>query len=174
LIFVILTLGFVTTTPLQRRNFTSPQNQRKMENDKVIQSIKNLFAGADERNWPKVQSVMAKTVLLDYTSMTGGSPSTQTPEQITDAWAAFLPGFDKTHHQLSGFKTKLNGNIAHVHYTGKADHVIGNEVWTVEGNYDTDLQKENSNWLVTKHKFNFARQSGNTNLPAMATKIIQQ
>jgi fermentation-respiration switch protein FrsA (DUF1100 family) len=174
LIIIITALIIVTGATAYTQNKFQPQNQSKMENDMVIQSIKNLFAGADERNWQKVQSVMAKTVLLDYTSMTGGSPSIQAPEQITDAWAAFLPGFDKTHHQLSGFEIKLNGNTANVHYTGKAEHLIGNEVWTVEGNYDTELRKENSNWLVTKHKFNFTRQSGNTNLPGMATKIIQQ
>jgi hypothetical protein len=55
-----------------------------MENEKIVLSIKNLFEGADERNWQKVQNSMVKTVLLDYTSMTGGNPSTQTRQQIAD------------------------------------------------------------------------------------------
>ena len=145
-----------------------------MEVEKIIQSIADLFAGADERNWQKVRSVMANTVLLDYTSMAGGNPATLTPQQITDAWAAFLPGFDKTHHQLSGFEVDVKGDMATAHYAGKADHLIGEETWTVEGTYDTGLQKDNGQWLIVSHKLNFIKQSGNTNLPAQATQIIKQ
>ena len=143
-----------------------------METEKIKQSISDLFAGADERNWQKVQSVMANTVLLDYTSMVGGDPATLTPQQIAGAWAAFLPGFDKTYHQLSAFEVNVNGATATAHYSGKADHFIGNETWTVEGTYDTELQKEDDEWRVTKHKLNFTAHSGNTNLPAKATEII--
>ena len=145
-----------------------------MEVEKIIQSIADLFAGADERNWQKVQSVMANSVLLDYTSMAGGNPAIMTPQQVTGAWAAFLPGFDKTYHQLSGFEVKVNGDTATAHYAGKADHFIGKETWTVEGTYDTELQKDNSRWLIIKHKLNFTKQSGNTNLPGQATQIINQ
>jgi hypothetical protein len=144
-----------------------------MENEKIVLSIKNLFEGADERNWQKVQNSMLKTVLLDYTSMTGGNASAQTRQQIADTWAAFLPGFDKTHHQLWGFDVNVKENIANVHYTGKADHFINNEVWTVEGTYETEVQKENNQWLIAKHKFNLTKQSGNLNLPAIATQLIQ-
>jgi len=150
----------------------SQQKPTKMEKEKILQAIQNLFAGADERNWQKVQSVMGENVLLDYTSMTGGTPTNLTPKQITDAWAGFLPGFDKTHHQLSGFEVKTNGATSTVRYTGKADHFIGSEVWIVEGTYDTELQKEKDRWVVIKHKFNFLKQSGNTNLPATATQVM--
>ncbi len=68
------------------------KNSNKLEKEKIIQTISSIFIGADERNWQKVQIAMAKNVLLDYTSMVGGNPATQKPQQITDAWAAFLPG----------------------------------------------------------------------------------
>jgi len=42
------------------------------------------------------------------------------------------------------------------------------DLWTVEGTYDAELQKQNGNWRVTKLKFNLSKQSGNTNLPAEA------
>jgi SnoaL-like domain len=166
---VIILSGIIAFT----QNGPQVENESKMEKEKIIQSLKNLFAGADERDWQKVQGVMATNVLLDYTSMNGGSPTTQTPQQITDAWAAFLPGFDKTHHQLSKFEVSLQDTIANVHYFGKADHFIDKEVWTVEGTYDSELKKESNHWLVTKHKFNFIKQSGNTDLPAIASKKVQ-
>ena len=145
-----------------------------MEQEKIIHSLIDVFAGADERNWQKIQHVMANTVLLDYTSMAGGNPAILTPQQITNSWEAFLPGFDKTFHQLSGFELKVTGNTATVHYAGKADHFIGKETWTVEGTYDSELKKDNDLWLVTKHKFNFIKQSGNINLPTRAIQIINQ
>jgi hypothetical protein len=144
-----------------------------MEKEKIIQIISSIFSNTDKRNWQNVQSGISENVLLDFTSMVGGNPSSQTPQQITNAWAAVLPGFDKTHHQLSNFQGTIKDNIANFHYTGKADHFIGNEVWTVEAAYETELKKENDKWLVTKHKLNLIKQSGNTNLPAQAIQNVK-
>lgn len=143
-----------------------------MEGQKITQSITTLFKGADERDWQKVRGVMAKNVLLDYSAMSGAEPSMQSPEQITDMWACFLPGFDKTHHHVSGFHVKLHGNKANVHYIGKTEHFIGDEVWTVDGAYDTELEKEGDKWLITAHKFNFEKQSGNTGLVKLAKQKL--
>lgn len=95
-----------------------------MEKEKIIQIISSIFSNTDKRNWQNVQSGMSENVLLDFTSMVGGNPSSQTPQQITNAWAAVLPGFDKTHHQLSNFQGTIKDNIANFHYTGKADALL--------------------------------------------------
>ena len=170
----------ITTAAITLCGFTAmgqtnsvKQNSTKMEEGKIIQTIKNLFVGADERNWAKVENTMADSVLLDFSSMTGESPSSKTSKQIAGNWAAVLPGFDKTHHQLSNFEVTQDGNIATVHYNGKADHFIGKDIWTVEGSYDTELLKTNGNWSITKHKLNFTNQSGNINLPAKAIEIMK-
>lgn len=144
----------------------------KMQN--TMKPITDLFAGADERNWTKVRSTMAPHVLLDYTSLAGGSPATLTPKQITDAWETVLPGFDRTHHQLFDFRVTENGDKAHASFSGKADHFIKADVWTVEATYDADLQKTDGNWLVTSLTLHLTRQSGNTNLPAQAAKNIHK
>jgi hypothetical protein len=145
-----------------------------MENAKIIQAITTIFKSADEHNWKSIESVMLKTVLLDYTSFTGGEPAVLTPNQITESWAEFLPGFDKTHHQLSNFNVTINNNVAHATYSGKADHFIGNEIWTVEGNYESELNNINGQWLVSTLKFNFKKQTGNTGLPAEATARMKK
>ena len=141
---------------------------------KIIDIISTVFSSVDERNWKKIQSVMADKVLLDYTSLNGGEPEKQTPEEITIAWAAMLPGFDKTHHQVSNFKIDTNGDTTLVHYNGKGDHFLGEEVWTAEGTFDTELEKEDDEWLITKHKFNVEKQSGNTELPKKAKQIVKR
>jgi hypothetical protein len=140
-----------------------------MENKKIIEAITTIFKGADEHNWKSIESVMSDMVLLDYTSFVGGEPAALSPKQITESWAGFLPGFDKTHHQLSNFNITIENDVAHITYTGKADHFIGEEAWTVEGTYETELINSNANWVVTKLKFNFEKQSGNMDLPAIVT-----
>jgi hypothetical protein len=140
-----------------------------MENKKIIEAITTIFKGADEHNWKSIESVMSDMVLLDYTSFVGGEPAALSPKQITESWAGFLPGFDKTHHQLSNFNITIENDVAHITYKGKADHFIGEEAWTVEGTYETELINSNANWLVTKLKFNFEKQSGDMGFPAIAT-----
>jgi SnoaL-like domain len=147
---------------------------KRMENQKAILSIIAIFKGADNHDWTSVENVMTKNVLLDYTSFTGGEPAMLTPKQITDSWAGFLPGFDNTDHQLTNFKVDINHTFATVTCEGKADHFIDEKVWTVEGNYETELVQENDNWLVSKLKFNFSQQSGNLKLPAEATNCIKK
>lgn len=144
----------------------------KMENI-LTQQISVLFAGADERNWSKVSSVMDKQVLLDYSSMSGNPATLLFPEQITQAWAAFLPGFDRTNHTLSNFKAQFKNDHATVHYTGKADHFLDGEVWTVEGEYETELVHKGDQWLINKHKFHFQKQNGSTELPGKAAEKME-
>ena len=141
-----------------------------MEKDKIIQTFSAVFAGADERDWAKVQNAMAANVLLDYSSLSGNPAATLSSEKIIETWKGFLPGFDRTHHQLSEFEVEINQAVANVHCRGKADHFIGKEAWTVEGTYDGELEVKNSNWVVTKLAFHLTRQTGNTTLPAEALK----
>lgn len=145
-----------------------------MEQEIITQVIQTLFAETDKRNWPTVMATMSDHVLLDYTSMAGGAPVELTPQQIVTAWAAVLPGFDRTHHQLSQFEIREQDTTATAHYLGKAEHFIDDEVWIVEGSYDTELRKENNAWHITAHKLNLSGQSGNTELPAMAAAKVQQ
>lgn len=144
-----------------------------MENENIIQTVSAIFSGADEHNWPKVQNAMAESVLLDYASLSGNPAATLSSKDIIESWKGFLPGFDKTHHQLSNFKVAQKNNITAVRCDGKADHFIGKEVWTVEGNYEAELSKENNYWVVTKLEFNCSKQSGNLNLPALAVENIK-
>ena len=171
----IITTAAITVcglTAISQTNSITIQS-KKMEQEKIIQTVKNLFNGADEHNWTKVENSMGDSVLIDFSSMTGEASSIKTAKQIAGNWATFLPGFDKTHHRLSNFQVTQNDNTATVHYNGKADHFIGKDVWTVEGTYDTELSNTNNNWVITKHKLNFTKQSGNTNLPAKAIEIMK-
>lgn len=139
----------------------------------IINQITTIFSSVDERNWKKIERVMADKVLLDYTSLNGGEASLLTPQEITTAWAAMLPGFDRTHHQVSDFDINADGNMAAVHYNGRGDHFLGNEVWSAIGTFDTELRKTQGEWRITKHTFNMEKQDGNTQLPLKAKQIVK-
>ncbi|KAA8479717.1 fermentation-respiration switch protein FrsA (DUF1100 family) [Arcticibacter tournemirensis] len=140
----------------------------------IIRQINKLFTGVDDRNWQEVMSVMYETVLLDYSSMNGNPANMLTPKEITDAWAAFLPGFDKTYHQLSQFELQPLGTHLTAHFKGLAEHWLGDECWTVEGSYDMVFNFINGVWLLTEMKFNFEKQNGNTELPGLITTRINK
>ncbi|MBC7937259.1 MAG: PhzA/PhzB family protein [Rhizobacter sp.] len=166
-------LIFAGTLLVASTAFSQSNSKIKMETI-ITEQVNTLFAGADERNWNKVKSVMDNQVLLDYSSMTGSSSSNLTPKQIITAWAAFLPGFDRTNHKLSGFKIEINGDEAVAIYIGKADHYLNSEVWTVEGSYNTKLKRVGENWLINAHTFNFEKQGGNIGLPTEASKKMER
>jgi hypothetical protein len=144
-----------------------------MENEKIIETISAVFSGADERNWEKVQNAMAHNVLLDYASLSGSPAAVLPSKQIIETWKNFLPGFDRTHHQLSNFQVTPEGNAAKVHCNGKADHFIDKDVWTVEGTYDAEVMQTDGQWVATMLKFNLSKQSGNTSLPARAIEKLK-
>lgn len=139
----------------------------------ITEKVQHLFGGADECDWQKVAATMHDTVLLDYSSMNGHPAEALTPAQITGMWAAFLPGFDKTRHQLSELSVDEQGNTAAVHFNGVASHWIGSRCWIVEGSYDVTLGQFDNDWQVTAMTFNFERQSGDTGLPVLALERLK-
>ena len=141
--------------------------------EQIILQVQKLFAGADERNWKKVKSVMHEQVLLDYSSMTGNPAKTLTPQDICDAWSQFLPGFDRTNHVLSQFNVEANDKEALVRYFGKADHYLGGELWTVDGSYETRLICKSGGWLIQSQTFKFEKQDGEAKLAGKAIERTQ-
>lgn len=119
------------------------QENCTMKNEEIIQTIRQVFDGADERNWSKIESSLAPEVLLDYTSMSGGEPARLTPQQIITAWKGLLPGFKSTHHQTGNYTIAVNGREATAHFHGLALHYLpgaaGGEYWIVSGTYDYKL-----------------------------------
>ena len=146
-------------------------NSNGQEMHNIQETINKLFIATDAQDWEGVHQCFAEKVILDYSSMTGNPAAEVTPQQITDSWKSILPGFDATHHQVGNFVIEEDGNSAKVFCYGTATHFLENDkenVWTVVGTYDFDLEKEARAWKISKMKFNFKYQSGNLNLPQLA------
>jgi len=143
-----------------------------MDTQLIIETVQNIFIGADEKNWELCRSSFADIVCVDYTSLAGGVPAETRSEDVIAAWQEFLPKFHTTHHQLGNFTVRQTGDFATISFYGTATHFLpndsGNNVWTVVGTYDASLRRSGNGWKVATMKFNFKYQDGNLNLPALA------
>jgi hypothetical protein len=143
-----------------------------MDKLKIIETVNQFFISVDYRDWKKVKTIFNDKVLLDYTSMTGGQPSVLTSDQIIDSWKGFLPGFDKTHHQIGNYLIETDSDLTKVFCYITATHYLDNEsknnLWIVVGSYDFELSMNDKNWRITKMKFNLKYTDGNNDLPKMA------
>ncbi|MEM9545538.1 MAG: nuclear transport factor 2 family protein [Bacteroidota bacterium] len=153
--------------------FSLTTNAQEM--NKIQERINALFVAADQHDWEEVEQCFSKTVILDYTSMTGQPAAKLSPKQIVESWRSILPGFQYTHHQTGNFIIEEEGGRAEVYCYGTAFHYLENDndhMWTVVGSYDFDLEKETDTWTISKMKFNFKFQNGNPNLPQMAIQRL--
>ena len=142
-----------------------------MNTQDVIETVQNIFIGADNKDWDLCLAAFAGKVVLDYTSLNGGEPSCIDAEEIIETWRNFLPRFKSTHHQLGNFTIHAVGEHAEVYCYGTAFHYFpnstGNNVWTVVGTYDISVQRLKDTWRVTALKFNFKFADGNLEIPNM-------
>lgn len=143
----------------------------------IIDVVNGIFINTDERKWAVVESYFADNVELDYTSMVGGKPASLTPKQIIESWKGILPGFESTHHKIGNYVVKNNNDQANLFCYGTASHYLpvedGRPLWIVVGTYDFHLAKKNDEWKVDKMKFNYKYQSGNLNLPILASEKLK-
>ena len=170
--FALLTMGCKETDKKQINE------EVIMDNQQIEMAVNKLFISVDNRDWDNVKLIFSDTVLLDYTSMAGGQPSTLKSSQIIDSWKGILPGFDKTHHQLGNFIIETDSDASKVFCYGIATHYLANEskenIWTVVGSYDLELKIINNTWRITKMKFNLKYIDGNNDLPKMAQERLKK
>ncbi len=116
----------------------------------IVESITSIAAGADRHDWDRVRAAMSDEITTDYTSLFGGEPVTQPADDLVKGWAAFLPGFDSTHHMVTNHTvTSASPNMATAEADFTATHRIGGALWVLGGRYIYRLDKSDSRWLVT-------------------------
>ena len=145
-------------------------NAQHMESPKDV--VVDLFVATNERDWDTVLESFGPQVSLDYSSMTGNPATELNPQEIVTAWKGILPGFESTHHQIGNILEHVDEDKATVFCYGTATHYLTDEsgnIWTVVGSYDFEIIKNSEgNWKISKMKFNFKYQDGNTTLPEKA------
>ncbi|MEM9210039.1 MAG: nuclear transport factor 2 family protein [Pseudomonadota bacterium] len=135
----------------------------------IERSITDIAAGADRADWPRVRSAFADTVTVDYTSLWGGDPVTQPADDLVAGWAAFLPGFDATHHIVTNHTITEQGEAfatAEADFT--ATHRIEDELWVLGGRYMYEFTAQDGRWLVTSLTMTALWEDGDRALVAEA------
>jgi len=148
------------------------QLQQLMEKEQVKETVNQLFISTDNRDWPKVKSLFASTVLFDMTSMAGGEPSTLTSQEIVDGWDQGLKALKAIHHQAGNYIININQEGAEVFCYGTASHYLPNQsgqnTRTFVGSYNFHLHKEGGQWRIDRFKFNLKYIDGNRDLEGSA------
>ncbi|MEQ9693519.1 nuclear transport factor 2 family protein [Shimia sp. SDUM112013] len=135
----------------------------------ISRLITDIAAGADRHEWSRVRSAFGETVTVDYSSLWGGMPLTQSAEDLVAAWAGFLPGFDITHHMVTNHTiTAKEGNTATAEADFTATHRIGTEIWVLGGRYSYGFEKTGADWAITSLTMTALWETGDRSLVTIA------
>ena len=137
----------------------------------IMDTITDIAAGADRHQWDRVRRAFADEVTLDYTSLWGGTPTTQAVDDIIRQWSGFLPGFDETQHLVTNHTiTSLEGAKATAEADFQATHRIGTDLWVLTGHYRYELVKVDAAWKVSALTMTATHETGDRGLVARAAE----
>lgn len=131
----------------------------------IIDTITDVAAGADRHQWERVRNALSSEVTLDYTSLWGGSPTTQSGADIVAQWSGFLPGFDQTLHLVTNHAIVESGQdkaVAEADF--QASHRIGQDLWVLLGHYRYQLAKQDGDWKITGLTMVYTHEWGDRDL----------
>ena len=138
----------------------------------IAETCTRMAVHADRREWTLLRGLFADKVLLDYTSLNGGEPVRLAPQEIVDAWAATLGGFDATQHLIANHLVQVDGDRAVCTASFQATHRLatphGAPLWTLGGDYRWELARTGGRWLITSVVMTATWGDGNKDLPAQA------
>lgn len=132
----------------------------------IVESVGTL---ADTRNFEDLAELYDAEVMVDYSSLSGEPAELKSPIGLMTQWAATLPGFDRTRHDLSNVRAEVDGPEATATADVTADHWIGGDHWQVSGRYDYRLAREDGAWAITAMTFTVEDEEGSRDVfgPAM-------
>jgi hypothetical protein len=140
------------------------------ETAKIISVVSSIPLAVDLAAYDLAERAFAPSIVIDYTSLWGGEPSTMTPAQLMDAWRGLVPGFDGTWHQLSDVKAIVSGATAEASAFVDGRHWLGDKIWRPVGTYAWTLVKQDGRWKVTHMTFKMTQEIGDRALVAQAAE----
>jgi hypothetical protein len=165
-LFATAAIVFAATATAQTSPSVTPAGEP--EAAKVISVVSSIPLAVDLANYALAESAFAPRIVIDYTSLWGGTPNTMAPAELMAAWRGIVPGFDATWHELSDVRARVSGNRATATAAVDGRHWLGNALWRPIGTYEWDLEKHNGQWKVTRMVFKMTREVGDRGLAAQA------
>lgn len=151
---ILATSGFAIaeTTPLANTKAVHGMDLTQQTKDfaDISLIVKQMGTLADSNDYAALGKIFADKVKVDYTALFGGEVTQPTRDELMAQWAAFLPGFDRTYHDLSNIRIEQKGDKATVLADVTASHYLGKDgFWQVSGVYTYEMTKnKNGNWQI--------------------------
>ncbi len=171
-LFTHAALLFGSTASAQTAPPIAPTGEA--EAARVISLVSSIPLAVDLAHDALAANAFAPRVLVDYTSLWGGTPHTLTPAQLLQAWRRFALGFDATWHELSDVQARVHGPNAHATARVDSRHWLGAAVWRPIGRCEWALEKRAGRWKVTCMTFKLTQEIGDRGLAKNALERGQR
>lgn len=140
----------------------------------IKQSIITMVNAIDSKEWHKAESQFAQQVFVDYSSLSGQAGSEVKASDLVNGWQSLLQNVE-THHMLTNFNIKVDGNKAEVMSHVYASHNATNiEYWDAYGRYNHKLIKQDDKWTISSMTLLMHGQKGNRNFLTEVTAMNQE
>ncbi|MEM7728384.1 MAG: nuclear transport factor 2 family protein [Pseudomonadota bacterium] len=138
------------------------------ERAKVETIVESVAVLADRGEFDALARLFDDEITVDYESLSGSPADVRSPSGLMSDWAALLPGFDATRHDLSDVAALVEGSVATASADVTATHWIGADSWAVDGRYDYALERGAEGWRITAMTFTLEEERGDRALTARA------
>lgn len=141
----------------------------------ISETILSVTAGVDSRDFDRVLSAFADTVIMDRTSLPGGMVVTLSAEDVVAHFRSFMPGFDLTEHLVVNHEVvSINPLRAHVLAEFAAIHRIGDKCWALGGHNEFVLIRSGARWLIAFMKIVIQWEAGDRDLAQTARARVAE
>ncbi|MEM9061619.1 MAG: nuclear transport factor 2 family protein [Pseudomonadota bacterium] len=161
-VLLALALAFSAPSLAAATDGTAPAGDA--DTARVITLVASIPLAVDRAAYDLAEAAFAPEVVIDYTSLWGGEPSTMTPAALMDGWRGIVPGFDATWHELGPVEVAISGDTATALAQVDARHWIGDRLWRPVGVYRWDLARTEDGWRVTRMVFDMTDEIGDRSL----------
>lgn len=135
----------------------------------IRSNLYGFSALADHNAYEYLGRMLAPTVKVDYTSLFGGETEHIARAELMKRWAAFLPGFDLTFHQLNAINVQVDDDSASASADFIARHWIGDDgFWSVAGTYLFTFKRSDGQWLITSITLTNPTEAGSRDVLSIA------
>ncbi|MFG2139948.1 nuclear transport factor 2 family protein [Streptomyces sp. NPDC048650] len=140
----------------------------------IIETCDRMGWHSDRHEWDRATALFTPEVLLDYTSLLGGSPDTVSAAGLVESWAAVLGGYDASQHLMTNHLVALDGDAAECTASFQATHrlenPLGSPLWRIGGTYRFHLVRTGGGWKIDELAMTVLWSEGNQGIAALATE----
>ena len=126
--------------------------------------VRSAFAaGLDGCDWPLLRSVLADSVLVDYSSWSGRPAATVEADEWVEQRTLLFPGLAASQHSLTNPRVVIDGDGATSTVYVTSEHVLdpdGERWFTIGGVYDDELVRTPDGWRISSMRLLVRWQRG--------------